>query len=267
MNALTVAIEAAHQAGELILQRFRQPHEIQMKGPADYVTEVDVRAEEAIVHTIQEAFPHHSFLAEEEHKPDQDAKYVWVIDPLDGTRNYIRGIPFFCTSIALVERGRTALGVIYDPLREETFTAQAGKGLHLNGKSVRFTKQTDLENAVVYFGFLPTRHADDRGLSLPLLMHLRPRIEAVRTMGSAALSLAYVACGRLDVACHDHLNAWDMIAGALLIKEVGGIATGFEGKPISVASESIIAASSPSLHAEVLSVAREVRKEHRLPTR
>jgi len=267
MNALTIAVEAAHQAGELILQHFRQPHEIQMKGPADYVTEVDVKAEDAIVHTIRRAFPAHAFLAEEEHKPSQGAEYVWVVDPLDGTRNYIRGIPFFCTSIALVEGGRTVLGVIYDPLRKETFAAEAGKGLRLNGKRVRFTKQTNLENTVVYFGFLPTRHADDRGLSLPLLVHLRPRIEAVRTMGCAALSLAYVACGRLDVACHDHLNAWDMMAGALLIKEVGGIATGFWGKPISVASESIIAASSPSLHAEILSVAREVLKEHRLPTR
>jgi len=265
MDARAIAIEAAHEAGELILQHFRQPHEVQTKGPADYVTEVDVKAEDAIVHTIRRAFPSHAFLAEEKHQPDQNAECVWVIDPLDGTRNYIRGIPFFCTSIALVEKERVVLGVIYDPLRNETFVAQAGEGLYINGKPIHLAKQTLLKNAIVYFGFLPSQHPDARHLSRPLLTRLRPRIEAVRKMGCAALSLAYVACGRLDVACHDHLAPWDMMAATLMIKEAGGIATDFEGEPITVASESIIAASSPSLHASVLDVAREVLSEPRPP--
>ena len=265
MEARAIAIEAAHQAGELIRQHFSQPHEIQAKGPADYVTEVDLKAEDMMVRIVQQAFPRHSFLAEEKHQPDQDAKSVWVIDPLDGTRNYIRGIPFFCTSIALVEKERAILGVIYDPLRNETFVAQAGEGLCLNGTPIRLSKQTLLKDAIVYFGFRPSQHPGARHLSLPLLTRLRPRIEAVRKMGSAALSLTYVACGRLDVACHDHLAPWDMMAATVMIKEAGGVATDFEGKNITLASESIIAAGSPSLHANVLDVARVVLNEHRSP--
>lgn len=266
MDAITVAIEAAHKAGELILQHFRQPQEIRMKGPADIVTQVDHDAEDIIVRTIRQAFPDHQFLAEEGHSASCDADYLWVIDPLDGTRNYTAGIPFFCTSIALTVERRTVLGVIYDPLREETFSAEAGKGTYLNGAKVDYVKKTSMEQAIAYVGFLPARHADDAGLALPMFTRLRPAVLAIRKMGSAALSLAYVACGRFDIAYHDRLDAWDMLAGALLVEEIGGVATDFGGRPISVTSRDIIAANAPAFHAATLRIARQVLAEVDSPT-
>jgi len=242
MEAIAVAIEAAHKAGEIILRHFRQPQEIRTKGPQDIVTQVDLDAEDIIVRTIRRAFPGHEFLGEEGHTADRDAEHLWVIDPLDGTRNYAAGIPFFCVSIALSVQGRAVLGVIYDPLHGETFSAETGAG------------------------FLPAQNAENPGLSLPMLMRLRPAIAAMRNMGSAALSLAYVACGRLDIAYHDRLSAWDLLAGALLIEEAGGIATDLNGQAISTSSRDIIAANSPALHVPVLHIAQEVLKERKTRT-
>ena len=235
MEAIAVAIEAAHKAGEIILRHFRQPQEIRTKGPQDIVTQVDLDAEDIIVRTIRRAFPGHEFLGEEGHTADRDAEHLWVIDPLDGTRNYAAGIPFFCVSIALSVEGTAVLGVIYDPLRGETFSAETGQGAN-------------------------------PGLSLPMLMRLRPAIAAMRNMGSAALSLAYVACGRLDIAYHDRLSAWDLLAGALLIEEAGGIATDLNGQAISTSARDIIAANSPALHVPVLHIAQEVLKERKTRT-
>lgn len=263
MDAIAVAVEAAHKAGELILRHFRQPQEIHMKTPTEVVTQVDRDAEDIIVRTIRRTFPDHEFLGEEGHTASQGADYLWVIDPLDGTRNYTLGIPFFCVSIALTVKGQTMLGVIYDPERGETFSAEAGKGTHLNGAKVHFTRKASMEQAIAYVGFLPAEKPDNPRLGLPMLMRLWPSIAAVRNMGSAALSLAYVACGRLDIAYHDQLNAWDMLAGALLIEEAGGIVTDFAGRPMSVASRNIIAANNPAFHEPVLRVAQEVLTERR----
>jgi myo-inositol-1(or 4)-monophosphatase len=261
MEAIAVAIEAARAAGELILRHFRQPQEIHMKGPQDVVTQVDIDAEEVIVGTIREAFPDDEFLGEEGHVAGPCADRLWVIDPLDGTRNYAVGIPFFCVSIALSVEDRPVLGVIYDPIRDELFSAEAGQGTHLNSRRVHFTPKTSLEQAMVYVGTLPARTANNPGLSLPMLLRLRPSIAVIRNMGSAALSLAYVACGRLDIAYHDRLSPWDLLAGALLISEAGGVATDFRGDSITVSSQDIIASNSRPLHAPVLRIAREVVRE------
>ena len=266
MEAIAVAIEAAYKAGEIILRHFRQPQEIRTKGPQDIVTQVDLDAEDIIVRTIRRAFPGHEFLGEEGHTADRDAEHLWVIDPLDGTRNYAAGIPFFCVSIALSVEGTAVLGVIYDPLRGETFSAETGQGAYLNGQKVHFVRKAGLEQAIVYAGFLPAQNAENPGLSLPMLMRLRPAIAAMRNMGSAALSLAYVACGRLDIAYHDRLSAWDLLAGALLIEEAGGIATDLNGQAISTSSRDIIAANSPALHVPVLHIAQEVLRERQTRT-
>jgi myo-inositol-1(or 4)-monophosphatase len=263
MQPINVAIEAAHNAGELILKCFRKPQKIEWKGPADIVTQADRDAEEAIVRTIRQAFPDHGFLAEEGHSESQRADYLWVIDPLDGTRNYAAGIPFFCTSIALVLRGQPVLGVIYDPLHRETFSAERGKGTYLNGEKVSFPPKTHLEQARLYFGLPPYKRKDSPGLALPMLVRLYPTLDMVRNSGSAALSLAYVACGRLDISYHDHVNAWDMLAGVLLVQESGGIATEFSGGPISLSSRDVIAANVPAFHAQVLRVAQEVLAERK----
>jgi myo-inositol-1(or 4)-monophosphatase len=258
MEAIDAASKAALTAGEYILQHFRQEQEIRAKGPQDVVTQVDIDAEDIIVATILEAFPDHQLLGEESHSASLRAENLWVIDPLDGTRNYTIGIPFFCVSIALTRRGRPILGVVYDPFRGELFSAEAGRGTCLNGEPVQVTPKASLEQAIVYVGFLPAQNASDPGLSLPMFLRLRPSIAAMRNIGSAALSLAYVASGRLDVAYHDQLGPWDLLAGALLIEEAGGVATDFHGDPITVFSQDIIATNSAPLHAPVLGIARRV---------
>jgi myo-inositol-1(or 4)-monophosphatase len=258
MEAITVAIEAAHKAGEVILRHFRLPQEVHLKGPADLTTQVDQEAEEVIVHTIREALPDHEFLGEEGHTACYNAENLWVIDPLDGTRNYSLGIPWFCVSIALAVKGRAVLGVVYDPVRGETFYAEAGKGAYLNGKEMHCAQKTDMERAVAAVGFLPARHEENPGLALPMLIRLYPMIEATRIMGAAALNLAYVACGRVDISFHDRVSAWDILAGALLIEEAGGVATDFAGQPITTASRNIIGASNAAFHKQVLHVAQEV---------
>jgi len=264
MDAKTVALDAAHKAGELILGHFRRPQEVHMKTPTEVVTQVDRDAEDIIVHTIREVFPDHEFLGEEGHAADADSEYVWVIDPLDGTRNYTMGFPFFCVSLALAKAGQTELAVIYDPQRRETFCAQRGLGTYLNGTKVHCERDTSIDQAVVYAGFVPVRSPDNPELALPMLIRLRPEIAAVRNVGSAALSLAYVACERLDAAYQDRLSPWDMMAGALIVEEAGGIVTDFAGQPISITSENIIAASNRALHALVLRAAQEVLAERQV---
>jgi myo-inositol-1(or 4)-monophosphatase len=260
MQAIDLAIQAAHEAGALIRAGFRQPQQIRMKTPTEIVTQVDQEAEQIIVRTIQQAFPDHDFLGEEGHVPRQNAEHVWVIDPLDGTRSYALGIPFFCVSIALTVRGRVELGVIYDPLGEETFHARLGGGTHLNGVRVRPAQQTCLDEAVVYVGIAPARSRNNPELAMPVLERLGPSIAAIRNLGSAALGIAYVACGRLDISYHDRLSPWDMCAGALLVQEAGGVATDFSGEPISLSSNSIIAAGNPNSHQVVLEIAQEVSR-------
>jgi myo-inositol-1(or 4)-monophosphatase len=258
MQAIDVAIDAAHKAGSLIRARFGQPLRVEMKNPTEVVTQVDRDAEDIIVRTIQQAFPDHDFWGEEGHAPRQDAEHVWVVDPLDGTRNYTLGIPLFCVSIALAVRGRLAVGVVYDPQREETFSAQLGSGTHLNGVKLQASVRTRLDEVVVHAGFVPAQSPNNPELAMPMLVRLRPSISAVRNLGSAALGLAYVACGRLDIAYQDYLSPWDMCAGALLVQEAGGVATDLSGEPISLASRSIVAALNPSFHKVMLEIAQEL---------
>jgi myo-inositol-1(or 4)-monophosphatase len=260
MQALDVAIQAAHKAGALIRAGFRQPQQVHMKAPTQIVTQVDRDAEQIIVRTIQQAFPDHGFLGEEGHAPRPDSEHVWAIDPLDGTRSYTLGIPFFCVSIALTVQGRVVLGVIYDPLGEETFHAQLGGGAFLNGARVRTRQRTRLDEAVVYVGIAPARSRNNPELAMPVLARLGPSIAAIRNLGSAALGMAYVACGRLDISYHDRLSPWDMCAAALLVQEAGGVATDFSGMPISLSSKSIIVAGSPVFHQAVLEIAQEVSR-------
>jgi myo-inositol-1(or 4)-monophosphatase len=260
MQALDVAIDAAHKAGSLIRDRFGQPQQTEMKSPTEVVTQVDRDAEQIIVRTIQRAFPDHEFLGEEGHAPRENAEHVWVVDPLDGTRNYTLGIPLFCVSIALTVRGRVVVGAIYDPQRNETFSACVGGGTHLNGVKVQGCARTCLDQAIVYAGFVPAQSPNNPELSMPMLVRLRPSVAAMRNLGSVALGLAYVACGRIDLAYQDRLSPWDMCAGALLVQEAGGVATDFAGQLISSSSNSIIAALNRDYHRVVLEIAQDVSR-------
>ena len=261
MKPITVAVRAARAAGQLIRRQFRQPQDVSQKGTADIVTQVDRDAEDLIVRSIRKAFPDHGFWGEEGHRLNANAECIWVIDPLDGTKNYARGIPFFCTSIALVVRGQPVLGVIHAPLHAETFHAEKGRGTYLNRERVEFQRRPSLQQASVYFGLNPYRREENPQLALPILLRLYPELDMVRNSGSAALSLAYVAVGRLDIAYHDRVNAWDMLAGVVLIEECGGVATDFSGGRISLSSRDVIAANTPAFHAAVLSAAQKVIAE------
>ena len=257
MDLSTIAIEAARQAGELALSQLHQPQQVRQKGPSDPVTATDVAAEDLIVHTIRQAFPDHQFMGEEGHQGSADADYLWIIDPIDGTRNYAHGVPFFCTSIALARHGRLALGVIYDPLQKETFYAEAGKGAYLNGQRIRVSRKTRLEDAILSMSLVPALQTGNAQVAMPMLARLQPRVESVRIMGSAALHVAYVACGRFDVGFQDSIHAWDVLAGVLLVREAGGIATDLRGQPVTTSSHDCIVANNANFHEAVLRAAQE----------
>lgn len=264
MDLITIAIEAAHQAGELALSQFRKPQEIRQKGPADPVTATDVAAENLIVRTIREVYPNHQFLGEEGHQAPTDADYLWIIDPIDGTRNYAHGVPCFCTSIALARHGHLALGVIYDPLLKETFHAEAGKGAYLNGQRIRVSLKTRLEDAILAMSLVPAQQSGNARVAMPMLARLQPRVESVRIMGSAALHVAYVACGRFDVGFQDSIHAWDVLAGVLLVREAGGVATDLRGQPVTTSSGDCIVANNANFHSAVLRAAQEALAETEL---
>lgn len=263
MDAIAVAMDAAHRAGELALRRFRQPQEIRGKGPADPVTATDLAAEELIVSAIRRVFPDHEFLGEEGHRAPADAEHLWVIDPIDGTRNYAHGIPFFCTALALAERGKLVLGVIHDPIRDETFHTVAGQGAYLNGQAIHVSRTTQIADAILSLSLVPAQQVGNAHVALPMLVRLQPMVESVRIMGSAALHLAYVACGRFDVGFQDSIHPWDVLAGVLLVQEAGGIVTDLMGRPVSTSSHDCIVANNASFHSAVLRVAQEVAAERK----
>ena len=230
MNAmLNIAVKAARDAGRFIVQSSDrvQDSDIQTKGKHDYVTEVDKRAENHIIEIIKGAYPDHHFLAEESgsaHNNTKPSDFVWIIDPLDGTTNYIHGIPHYAVSIALEHKGKLEVAVVYDPIKAEEFTAVRGKGAHLNGKRLRVTQQKDLQNALIGTGF-PFRSDQEHLMDnyFEQCKRMAKATAGIRRAGAASLDLAYVAAGRLDGFWENGLQTWDMAAGILLIQEAGGL--------------------------------------------
>ncbi len=227
---LNVAVMAAHRGGDTIIRSLPKLDKIKVeqKGRNDYVTEVDRNAERAIIGTILKHYPDHAILAEESGQQG-DSDYTWVIDPLDGTTNFLHGFPVFCVSVALMHKNRLEHGAVYDPLRQELFTASRGQGAQLDGRRIRVSKLTSLERALIGTGF-PFR---DSNIPLPpylkMLQTVLTSTSGVRRAGAAALDLCYVAAGRLDAFWETGLSKWDMAAGALIIREAGGIISGLDG--------------------------------------
>ena len=221
---LNIAVRAARRAGSIINRAALDGGalEVRSKRANDFVTAIDRAAEDAIIEIARKAYPDHAFLCEESGRTEGSAEYTWVIDPLDGTTNFIHGFPQYCISIGVQHRGALAHGVVYDPGRNELFTASKGRGAFLNDRRIRVSKCVKLEGALVGTGF-PFK---ELGRVEPYLRQLRGLMEktaGVRRAGAAALDLAYVACGRLDGFWELGLSAWDMAAGALLIQEAGGL--------------------------------------------
>ncbi|MCL4459980.1 MAG: inositol monophosphatase [Chloroflexi bacterium] len=244
-----VAIAAAKAAGETIRQHFGAIDSFDYKGRANILTHVDLRAEEQIISLIRREFPTHNILSEESDRIENGSEYTWVIDPLDGTLNYACGIGFFSVSIALIHTEETRLGVIYDPLREETFLAEQGKGAFLNGVRIVSKPKTSLLQSNV--GFDLGHNEEERAIIVKVAQAICPYIQCFRVLGSAALGLAYTAVGRLDLYFHRFLYPWDMAAARLIVAEAGGRVTDWEGKPCLLWSRSIIVAGA-QLHKEFL---------------
>jgi myo-inositol-1(or 4)-monophosphatase len=221
---LNIAITAARAAGDIIIRHIEQIDKlkISVKNSNEYFSEVDLKAEQAIMQYINKNYPEHGFLAEESGSYNADADTVWIIDPLDGTTNFLHGYPFFSVSIAVRINNRIEHGVVYDPLHHECFHASRGQGAKLNDKRIRVSKKTQLSTALLAAGF-PFHHPTQIEHYLPYMHALIGKCRGMRRTGSAALDLAYVAAGRVDGLCEFGLQPWDIAAGILLIKEAGGL--------------------------------------------
>ena len=227
---LNIAITAAHQAGDIIVRQMDTIDHLKItaKGTDEFFCEVDVKAEQAIMKTILKAYPDHGIIAEESGTHNPDSEVVWIIDPLDGTTNYLHGFPCYSVSIACRIKNRIEHGVVYDPLRHECFSASRGDGAQLNDRRIRVSKQSQLSGALLGTGF-PFRNTTIAERYMPTLHALIGQCAGIRRTGSAALDLAYVAAGRLDGLWEFGLRPWDLAAGALLIKEAGGLVSDLQG--------------------------------------
>jgi myo-inositol-1(or 4)-monophosphatase len=219
---LNIAIRAARSAGALIVRQLERADslEVTTKGRNDFVTEVDQRSEQIIIDTIQKAYPDHGILAEESGQRG-GGEYLWIIDPLDGTTNFLHNFPHFAVSIAFQHRSQIVQAVIFDPIRQELFTASRGEGAQLDNRRIRVSRKSDLDTALLGTGF-PFRELSNLKTYLSTLEAFLPKCAGIRRAGSAALDLAYVAAGRLDGFWEFGLKPWDIAAGALLIHEAGG---------------------------------------------
>jgi len=228
--AVNVAVRAARAAGQIILRYMNRVDALAIveKQRLDFASEVDRAAEAEIIRELRRAFPAHAILAEESGAQGK-SRHVWVIDPLDGTHNYLRGIPHFCVSIAMLENGEPMHGVVYDPLRDELFTASRGDGAYLNDRRIRASSRGQLGGALLGTGF-PFRQRAHLDAQLGMTRALLGEAEDLRRSGSAALDLAYVANGRFDGFFEIGLKPWDMAAGCLLVREAGGRFCDFVGR-------------------------------------
>jgi myo-inositol-1(or 4)-monophosphatase len=253
---LNIAVRAARRAGSVINRAALEGggFDVRAKQKNDFVTKVDHAAEAAIIETVRKAYPDHAVLAEESGATPGEAEYQWIIDPLDGTTNFIHGFPQYCVSIAIRHRDALAHGVIYDPNKNELFTASKGRGAFLNDRRIRVSKCVRLGDALVGTGF-PFREVERIELYTRQLKTMMQSSAGVRRAGAAALDLAYVACGRLDAFWEMGLSAWDMAAGALMILEAGGLVSDLDGEDGYLDSGEI-ACATPKIFAPLLEVLR-----------
>lgn len=257
---LIVAMEAAQSAGKIIKDRIGtiSSEEITQKSVSDYVTEVDLYSEKTIINHIKKHFPTHQIMAEESSNNYKTAEYLWIIDPLDGTTNFIHGFPVVAISIALMYKGELVLGVIHDPARNETFYSELGSGAFLNGKKIRVSTLSLPEMSLIATGF-PFRNKQYIPDYIKIFQSLLYSVSDLRRAGAAAIDLAYVACGRVDGFFEFALSAWDIAAGVILIKEAGGIVSDFEGGEEYLKTGHIIAGNSV-IHSFLVNKIKEVLK-------
>jgi len=264
-SPVAVAVNAAAKAGEWIKTKLGGFDNLMLKtSEQDLVTEVDKGAESLIKNLLKTYFPDHSFLGEESVPPGaeaskqaierlKDEEYLWIIDPIDGTTNFVHGFPFFCVSIALAHHGEVVAGVIYDPMHDEMFVGEKVKGAYLRGRQLQVSKEMRLADSLIATGFPPSIR---EGWHPQKVAGIVPKVRNLRTTGSAALHLAYVAAGRLSGFWEPGLNVWDMAAGILLVQEAGGRVSDMDGHPYSLSVRDV-AATNGHIHDELLAYLRE----------
>jgi myo-inositol-1(or 4)-monophosphatase len=249
---LNIAVKAARRAGSIINRAAldRSALEVRSKNKNDFVTQIDKASEAAIIDVIRKAHPDHAILAEESGASAQKSEYCWVIDPLDGTTNFIHGFPQYCVSIAVQHRGVTAHGVVYDPTKNELFTASKGRGAFLDDRRIRVSRCPHLKEALVGTGF-PFKELSRIDLFMKQMRYLMENSAGMRRAGAAALDLAYVAAGRMDAFWEMGLSPWDMAAGALMVQEAGGLVGDLAGEP-GFLDKGDIAAATPKVFPDLL---------------
>ena len=254
---LNFAIQTARDAGSILADRMGRALQVSNKGDIDLVTEADLASEKLIIERIKTHYPRHAILAEESGATEGiktvtgQGDWRWIVDPLDGTTNYAHGYPCFCVSIALEREGSIELGVIYDPVRDEVFAAERGQGATLNDRTIRVSTVDDLNAAMLCTGFpYNVRERPDFARDF---VNFTMNAQAVRRDGSAALDLAYLACGRFDGFWEDGLNAWDIAAGLIMIEEAGGRTTDFHGARLVIYTPKVLA-SNGLIHEKMMRV-------------
>ncbi|MFL6230145.1 MAG: inositol monophosphatase family protein [Pyrinomonadaceae bacterium] len=241
---LDFAIQTARDAGRVLAERFGRALQVSNKGDIDLVTEADLAAEQLIVERVRTHYPRHAVLAEESGETGREAEpaeFKWIVDPLDGTTNYAHGYPCFCVSIALEQAGKIVVGVIYDPVRDELFAAEHGEGATLNNRRIRVSNVEDLNAALLCTGF--PYDVRERGDFARHFHNFIMHSQGVRRDGSAALDLAYVACGRFEGFWEEGLRPWDVAAGKILVEEAGGRVSRYDGSEFSVYQAPILASN------------------------
>jgi myo-inositol-1(or 4)-monophosphatase len=261
MEFMPAAREAAEAAGRLLRGGLDEAKEIGYKGAVDLVTNFDGLAQEIIVNRISSAYPLHAFLAEEGLRSGAPAEYLWVIDPLDGTTNFAHRLPVFAVSIGLVFKGEPVLGVVFDPVREDMFTAAAGGGAFLGGHRIRVSGVSDLDRSLLATGF-PYDIRESPVNNLDHFQNFCLRAQAVRRCGSAALDLCYLACGRFDGFWELKLKPWDVAAGALIVAEAGGRVTDLDGGHFRIDNGETVATNG-LIHESMLAVLKLGRRAGR----
>ncbi|MBN1395197.1 MAG: inositol monophosphatase [Pirellulales bacterium] len=245
--------EEAVRAAAGVVQNWVGRTETREKGPADLVTQADLESQETVRRIVLGAFPDHTLLGEEHVAQPPSAElhseYRWIVDPLDGTTNFVHRVPHYCVSLALERGGELLVGAVYDPALEECFTAVAGGGARLNGQPIKTSKVLKLSEALAAVGFPPGVQGDSPDLRM--FLKLVPRCQAIRRTGSAALNLCYVAAGRFDLFWSFSTHVWDVAAGVLMIREAGGVVTSSTGGEYSLESADFLAAANPALHAQL----------------
>ena len=243
---INVMVKACRKASKILIRDFGEIEKLQvsLKGPGDFVTASDKKVEKILIEELQKARPNYSILSEEIGEINNDISFKWIIDPIDGTANFLHGIPHFAISIGLEHNKEIICGIIYDPIKDEMFVAEKGKGSYLNNQRMRVSSRSKLKDCIIFTGG-PKQNAENRELALKEYNNFSSKVLIpIRKLGSASLDMAYVAAGRCDGFWQRNLNYWDVAAGIILVKESGGFVTDFSGESSYIQNKTILVTNS-----------------------